>query len=89
MFEAAWMQHKGVGVLRVYGVRSDPTCNWGSNPKPQTLNPKRLDLSAADERKSKEGGSRGLLRSRGHTGWGPLVISRVIRALNWVIRTLS
>ena len=23
------------------------------------------------------------------TGWGPLVISRVIRALNWVIRTLS
>ena len=23
------------------------------------------------------------------TGWGPLVISRVIRAPNWVIRTLS
>ena len=25
----------------------------------------------------------------GLTGWGPLVISRVIRALNWVIRTLN
>ena len=23
------------------------------------------------------------------TGWGPLVISKVIRALNWVIRILS
>ena len=33
---------------------------------------------------------RALLKHQGSgsTGWGPLVISRVIRALNWVIRTL-
>ena len=29
------------------------------------------------------------MRAWVYTGWGTLVISRVIRALNWVIRTLS
>ena len=44
-------------------------------------------MSALENRR----GSGGLACSNvaATTGWGPLVISRVIRALNWVIRTLS
>ena len=35
------------------------------------------------------GSAKSKAKSSECTGWGPLVISRVIRALNWVIRTLS
>ena len=35
------------------------------------------------------GGADSNSQGLGFTGWGPLVISRVLRALNWVIRTLS
>ena len=85
---------KGLGFFR---VTLNPK-SYTLNPKPLTLNPETKTLNPSEVEAWRFTPAAWAVivcwpeictLPPTTTGWGPLVISRVLRALNWVIRTLS